>query len=332
MALATEAPKQSFRLGMLIYDTRYRAITIQVIVLVLVLVCVGWLLDNARVNLALKGKDIDFDFLWRRAGYDIEQNLIPYTNDSTHFRAVLVGLLNTLVVAFFGCVFATILGVFFGILRLSKNWIVSRLMTVYIEMFRNVPLLLWIVLVYVIFIEIMPQPKDFKPNADGVASAQMMLWDSVAITNRGTNLPAPLLTRPLPALDTAALSINTSFWFVLALIIGSIWVNRRIVRQATVVQEATGIRPTTWWKRILILFVPTIGALMLMGFHLEYPAIKGFNFQGGINVAHAFSALLLGLTLYYAAVIAETVRAGIQAISRGQTEAALPLACNRAAP
>ncbi len=325
MALATEAPKQGFRLGMLIYDTRYRAITIQVIVLVLVLLLVGWLLDNARVNLALKGKDIDFSFLWRRAGYDIEQNLIPYTNDSTHGRAVLIGLLNTLVVAFFGCLFSTILGVFFGVLRLSKNWIVSRLITIYIEIFRNVPLLLWIVLVYVIFSETMPQPKDFKPNADGVANASMILWDSVAITNRGTNLPAPLLERPLPALDTAALSLNTSLWFIVALVAVSIWVNRRIVKRAAAVQEATGVRPVTWWKSLIILLVPTVLALMAMGFHLEYPAIKGFNFKGGINVAHAFSALLVGLTLYYAAVIAETVRAGIQAISRGQTEAAFAL-------
>ncbi|MEO8242791.1 MAG: ABC transporter permease subunit [bacterium] len=325
MALAADAPKQSFRLGMLIYDTRYRAITIQVIVLILVLLFVGWLLDNARMNLALKGKDIDFSFLWRRAGYDIEQNLIPYTNDSSHFRAILVGLLNTLVVAFFGCIFSTVIGVFFGVLRLSKNWIVSRMMVIYIEVFRNVPLLLWIVLVYVVFSEVMPQPKDFRPGADGVAKASMWLWDSMAITNRGTNIPAPLLTRPLPDLDTAALSLNTSLWFVIILFAVSVWLNRKIVQQATKVQEATGIRPTTWWKSLLILIVPTVAALVLMGFHLDYPVLAGFNFKGGINVAHAFSALLVGLTLYYAAVIAETVRAGIQAVSRGQSEAAFAL-------
>ncbi len=325
MALATDAPKQSFRLGMLIYDTRYRAITIQVIVLVLVLLFVGWLLDNARQNLAARGKDIDFSFLWRRAGYDIQQTLIPYSNDSTHFRAVLVGLLNTLVVAFFGCIFATIIGVFFGVLRLSKNWLISRMMGIYIEVFRNIPVLLWIVLVYVVFADTMPEPKAFRPNAEGVAEKSMWLWDSMVVTNRGTNIPAPLLTHPLPALDTAALSLNTSLWFIVALVGVSIWLNRKIVQNATKVQQATGVRPTTWWKSVIVLIVPTVVALMAMGLHFEYPALKGFNFQGGINVAHAFSALLIGLTLYYAAVIAETVRAGVQAISRGQSEAAFAL-------
>ena len=100
---------------------------------------VGWLVDNTIQNLAAKDKDINFGFLWVRAGYDIEQQLIPYTNDSTHFRAVIIGVLNTLLVAFFGCIFATIIGVFVGVLRLSKNWLVARLMTIYVEIFRNVP-------------------------------------------------------------------------------------------------------------------------------------------------------------------------------------------------
>jgi general L-amino acid transport system permease protein len=128
---------------MLIYDTRFRSITIQVIVLILVLLGVAWLANNTITNLAAKGKDINFGFLWNRAGYDIDQQLVSYTNDSTHGRALLVGLLNTLVIAAIGCVLATILGVIVGVLRLSKNWLISRLMTVYIEIFRNIPLLLW---------------------------------------------------------------------------------------------------------------------------------------------------------------------------------------------
>jgi general L-amino acid transport system permease protein len=325
MALASNAPKADFRLSMLIYDTRYRSITIQVIVLMLFLAFIGWLANNTAHNLALKGKDIDFSFLWRRSGYDIDQQLVPYTNDSSHGRAVIVGLLNTLVVAILGCFFSTILGVFFGVLRLSKNWIVSRLMTVYIEMFRNVPLLLWIILVYVVLSEVRPQPKDFKPAADGTAKAYMNFWDSVAITNRGSNIPAPILDRSLPTIDTPLLPINLSVVLVLALITGSIWVNRILLRRAKATQESTGVRPVTWWKSLLILFVPTVGALIAMGFHLEYPEFKGFNFHGGINVAHAFTALLIALTLYYASVIAETVRSGIQAISHGQTEAAYAL-------
>ena len=123
MTLATTAPKESFRLSMLIYDTRYRALTIQVVVLLLFLLFVGWLVDNTVQNLAAKDKDINFGFLWQRAGYDIDQQLIPYTNDNTHGRALVIGLLNTMALAIPGCILATILGTFVGILRLSKSWI-----------------------------------------------------------------------------------------------------------------------------------------------------------------------------------------------------------------
>ncbi len=322
MALANDLPKPAFRLGMLIYDTRYRTITIQVIVLLLALLFAGWLVENVRSNLALKGKDIDFSFLWRRAGYDIDQRLISYNNDMSHGRAVIIGLLNTLVVAAVGCVLSTILGVVLGVLRLSKNWIVSRLVGVYVEMFRNVPLLLWIILVYVILSEIRPPPKEFK-IIDGVSKASMNLWDSVAITNRGTNIPMPLLDRPLPSADW--LPISTSALAVIVFLMASYLVNRVILRRAKAVQEATGVRPTTWWKSLCLWVLPTLGLLVGMGFHLEYPVMKGFNFQGGLNVAHAFTALTLALSLYYAAVTAEIVRSGIQAISRGQSEAAYAL-------
>src|SRR5512137_792956 len=122
MAMATDVPKDGFRLSMLVYDTRYRSYTIQIVVLVLFALAVAWLLNNTVQNLEARGKEFNFGFLWQRAGYDIGQQLIPYTNDDTHFRALLVGLLNTLVVAFWGCLFATILGVIIGVLRLSKNW------------------------------------------------------------------------------------------------------------------------------------------------------------------------------------------------------------------
>ncbi len=320
MALASEAPKQGFRLSQLIYDTRYRSYTIQVMVLVLLLLAVAWLLNNVVVNLASKGKDIDFSFLWQRAGYDLAQYLIPYTNDDTHFRAALVGLINTLVVAIAASILSTVLGVLIGVLRLSKNFLVSRLMGLYVELFRNIPLVLWIILAYVILSEAMPQPKDFKP-VDGVSKASMVLWDSIAITNRGTNLPAALLDRPLPTIggwSTSALAV--------ILVIGlSIWASRLLVRRASRIQEATGLRPTTWWQSLIVLILPTVALLAAMGFHLEYPVMKGFDFKGGIRLAHAFTALTVALALYYGAVTAEIVRGGIQAISRGQSEAAYAL-------
>jgi general L-amino acid transport system permease protein len=328
--MATDAPKDGFRLSMLIYDTRYRSYTIQIVVLVLFALAVAWLLNNTVQNLAARGKEFNFGFLWQRAGYDIGQQLIPYTNDSTHFRALLIGLLNTLVVAFLGCIFATILGVIIGVLRLSRNWLVSRLMTVYVEMFRNVPLLLWILLSYVILSETTPQPRDFRVTDEMIAAGQepaasMILFDSVAVTNRGTNIPAPLFDRGLGTLDLGFMTLNLNFWVIVAVIAVSVFVNRSILAHARATQEATGFRPVTWWKSLLVLFAPVILLLVAMGFHLEIPSLKGFNFQGGILVAHSFTALLIALTLYTAAFIAEIVRAGIQAISRGQSEAAFAL-------
>jgi general L-amino acid transport system permease protein len=328
--MATDVPKDGFRLSMLIYDTRYRSYTIQLVVLVLFALAVAWLLNNTVQNLAARGKEFNYAFLWQRAGYDIGQHLIPYTNDSTHFRALLVGLINTLVVAFFGCIFATILGVVVGVLRLSNNWLVSRLMTVYVETFRNVPLLLWILLSYVILSEVTPLPKDFKVTDEMIAAgeapkASMMLFDTMAVTNRGTNIPAPLFDRDLGTLDLGFMPLNLTFWAVIAVIAGSIFVNRRILASARAVQETSGVRPVTWWKSLLVLFAPVIVLLLALGFHLEIPVLKGFNFQGGILVAHSFTALLIALTLYTAAFIAEIVRAGIMAISRGQSEAAFAL-------
>ena len=330
MAIAMDAPKDSFRLSMLIYDTRFRSITIQIIVLLLVLAGVSWLINNLIVNLAAKGKDLSFGFLFNRAGYDIGQHLIPYTNDSTHGRAAIVGLLNTLLVAGFACLFATILGVTVGILRLSKNWLVGRLMTVYVEVFRNVPLLLWIIMSYVVLSEIMPEPKDFRVTDAMIAAgeapkAEMIFGGAVAITNRGTNIPAVLLSRSLGGVDLGPLSINFNFVLIVAAIIGSFLANRALIRNASAVQEATGVRPVTWWKSLLIIFAPTILLLEALGFHLEYPVFKGFNFNGGINVAHAFTALVIALTVYSATYIAEAVRAGVLAISHGQSEAAFAL-------
>lgn len=338
MAHATEAPRDSFRLSMLIYDTRFRALTIQVVVLILVLLFLGWLVDNTVQNLAAKDKNIDFGFLWTRAGYDIEQTLIPYTNDSTHGRAVMVGLLNTLLLAGLGCICATVIGVFAGVLRLSNNWLVARLMTIYVEAFRNVPLLLWILVIFVVSSETAPQPKDFKVTAEMIQTgteppAQKILFDTTAVTIRGVYAPAPLLERGLGHVTVAGIPVSLSALAVLGLFAASIWINARMLRSARAQQEETGLRPTTWWKSLLILFLPTAALLWAMGFHLEVPAFptdeagvsKGFNFQGGILIQHSFTALLIALSLYTGAFIAEIVRGGIMAISRGQSEAAFAL-------
>lgn len=329
MTLAADAPKEAFRLSMLIYDTRYRSYTIQVAVLALLLLFLGWITDNTIQNLAERGKDIRFDFLWQRAGYDIDQQLIPYTNDSTHGRAAIIGLLNTLLVAIIGCFLATVIGVVAGVLRLSKNWLVARIMTIYVEVFRNVPVVLWIIVVAVFLTETQPQPRDYKVTDEMTAAGESpkaeMLFGAFAITGRSTNMPAPQLSRPLPTVEIATVPVSLSLVAFLAVVVASVMANSRYLRRVKAQQEATGRRPTVWWKSLLILFAPSVALLVAMGLHLDYPALKGFNFQGGISVSHSFSSLLVALSLYTGAYIAENVRGGILAISRGQSEAAFAL-------
>lgn len=310
---------------MLIYDTRYRSLTIQVVVFFLVMAGAAWLVDNAYRNLQLLGKDFNFSFLWTRAGYDIPQVLVEYTNDSTHARALLIGLLNTLLVAFLGCVAATFLGIVIGVLRLSKNWIVGRLMTVYVEIFRNVPLLLWILLIYTVFIEATPAPNAYRPAADGTPGMSMQLFDSVAVTNRYTAVPDLLFSRSLGDIDIVIFKISIDLLALIGALVLSFYVNRQLLAHATRVQEAMGVRPTTWWKSLLIWVVPVVAVLVALGFHMAYPRLQGFNFVDGINVSNSLMALWLALTLYTAAFIAEIVRAGILAISKGQSEAAFAL-------
>lgn len=307
---------------MLVTDQRYRGMMLQVLVFILVMSAGWWLVNNAMVNLATLGKPFDMSYLFRRAGYDIPQQLIPYTSDDTHLRATIVGLLNTLLVSLLGCIAATVLGVMIGVLRLSKNWLIARLMTIYIEMFRNIPLLLWIYVAFAILVEIAPSPSDYRGENP---SAQMLLFDTVAPTNRYLAVPRVLLDnhpgtfqigRETYSLATAAfLSI-----LILALILRLVlrrWAQRR--------QDATGRRPAVWWVGPLVWLVPTALLLRHYGAHLEVPELAGFNFKGGAKLDNAFVALWAALSLYTAAFIAEIVRAGILAVPRGQTEAAFAL-------
>ena len=322
MAMDSGAPKRSFRLSMLLYDTRYRSYTIQVFALFVLMLGAAWLVDNTVRNLSALGKDFSFAFLWNTSGYDISQRPIEYSSTSTHARAAMVGMLNTLILAAFACVTATILGVIGGVLRLSNNWIVARLMTVYIETFRNIPALLWILVFGAIMTESMPPPNAFR-GAD--ATASMILFDSVAFTNRGIYAPGALFSRSLGDLNLGVIKPSLDVIAFLLVVIGSIWINRRLLATATRVQNETGVRPVMWWKSLLVLFVPAIVLLIALGFHLEYPELRGFNFTGGLQLRNSFIAMWAGLSIYTAAFIAENVRAGINAISTGQTEAAFAL-------
>ena len=307
---ASTPPEEKFKLGMLLSDTRYRGMSLQVITFILFVAVFFWLVDNTLRNLALLGKDVSFNFLTLRAGYDINQRLIPYNSDSTHGRAAIVGILNTLLIALVGCIIATILGLFVGILRLSKNWIVAKLMSIYIEGFRNVPILLWIVMVFALLIEFTPAPKAFKGDDP---QAKMMFFESVAVTNRGTYFPAPVFS-------------EGAYWIVCCFLL-SLAVIIYIKRYTNKKKKETGKSLPTFWPSIIILIFPTVVLFLVLGkpISLEYPYLKGFNFKDGIHLRNSFMALTLALAFYTSAFIAEIVRSGIMAVSKGQTEAAASL-------
>jgi len=309
MTTITDPPKQGFRFNQLIYDTRYRSMTIQVVAMILLVLAISWLVSNTIQNLQALGKDFDFGFLRQPAGYDINQRLIEYDSQSTHGRAALVGILNTILVAFLGCILATVLGVIAGVLRLSKNWIVNKLMAAYVEGFRNVPLLLWILLIFALMTEGTPQPRDFREGG----SASMFLGDSVAITNRGVYVPAPVWGDG---------SVVVVIVFVLSLI--GAFAYRGYAKKLLF---DTGRLLPMVWPAILIAFVPAILVFFVMGrpIGLENPELGGFNFSGGVHLRNSLIALWLALSLYTGAFVAEIVRAGILAVSKGQTEAAFAL-------
>ncbi|MEM9715265.1 MAG: ABC transporter permease subunit [Pseudomonadota bacterium] len=316
MTTLPDAPlREQFKLSQLIYDTRYRGYFFQVIALIGVIVFFGWLYSNMVTNLRALGLDINWAFLGEPAGYDINQRPIEYTSQSTHLRASIVGVLNTLIIAVLGCAMATLLGVTAGVLRLSNNWIVARLMSVYVEAFRNVPVLIWILIIFSIMTVTLPGPRAFR----GENPESSMLFDLFAFTNRGIYTPKPEFMAPL---------MGSQFWaflLIIAGLVGSWFAARAVSNWATAKQEATGERPTIWYYKLAIWFVPLILLCIIQGMTWSIPELKGFNFQGGMQLRGSLIALWFALSIYTGAFIAENVRAGIQAVSKGQTEAASAL-------
>lgn len=309
MTTLTDPPQGSFNLSMLINDTRYRSYTFQALALILLIFAVSVLVSNLFANLAAQGLNISFDFLRSPAGYDINQRPIEYDSQSSNLRAAMVGAINTLIVAFLACVSATIIGVVAGVLRLSDNWIVGRLMSLYVEAFRNVPVLIWIIVIFTVTTSAFPQPKAFR-GADATAS---MLFDSFAFTNRGVFTPAPVFgPGSWVVVLVFLLSIAGIFWW------------RSHVKK---VLFDTGRILPTFLPSLAIFFIPAILAFVVMGspITMEYPELKGFNFKGGLNIRGSLIALWFALAIYTGAFIAENVRAGILAVSKGQTEAAAAL-------
>ncbi len=315
MSTMTDPPKADFRLSMLINDTRYRSLTFQVIAAIVIALSIWYLGNNLIQNLRAAGLNISYSFPGDPSGYDINQRLIEYDSQSSHGRAAVVGILNTLLVAFLACITATVFGVIAGVLRLSNNWLVSKLMAVYVEIFRNIPVLIWIIIIFTIMTAVLPGPREFR----GENPTSSMVLDLFAFTNRGVYIPRP---------DFANGFFSSTFlnWIlVLAVLVGSWFVSKEIEKRATIKQEETGERPKTLLPKLAVWLVPFVILMFLMGLTWNVPELKGFNFSGGIKVGGPLIALWFALSIYTGAFIAENVRAGIQAISKGQTEAASAL-------
>lgn len=283
-------------------DPGLRSWVYQALILGLVGLAVWYLVANTLHNLAVRNISTGFDFLDRRAGFAIGEAPVAYASTDTYGRAILVGLLNTLRVSIIGIVAATLLGTALGIARLSKNWLVSHVAGAYIEIVRNIPLLLQLFFWYAIITESLPGPRQAYNPVVGVF-----------ISNRGLQMPA---LQGNGAADWMLAGLAAA---VVAVIFLGHWAKRR--------QEMSGrIFPLIRVAVALCIALPLSG-WMLAGAPLsvDMPRLEGFNFSGGLTLTPEFTALLAGLIIYTSAFTAEVVRSGIQSVSPGQWEAAASL-------
>jgi general L-amino acid transport system permease protein len=284
------------------YDPTKRAIIYQVVVLGMVGMVAYYLFTNTLANLERQNIATGFGFFAKEASFEIGESPISYSAADTYARALLVGVLNTIKVSFIGIILTVILGTFVGIVRLSRNWLVAKLAAIYIEVMQDIPVLLQLVFWYAVFYESFPSPRQALSPISGVY-----------FSNRGMVFAVPEL-QPVYA------------YMALTFVAGclAVWALRRWAKKR---QEKTGQIFPVFYVSIAILLALPLATWLLGGAPLQMnvPELVGFNFEGGLTFSPEFAALLLGLVLYTAAFVAEIVRAGIQAISRGQVEAAMSL-------
>jgi general L-amino acid transport system permease protein len=280
-------------------DPRIRALIFQALALVAV-IWVGWYLaSNTIENMARQGTATGFGFLENTAGFSIIQKLIPYSETSSYGIALIVSLLNTILIAFVGVLLATMLGFVIGVARLSNNWLIRKLATIYIETFRNIPLLLQIFFWYHAVLKPLPGPRD-----------SITVFGSFFINSRGVFLPA---------LKSAWGSLS----IVLLAVVGFV-ITMLISRWAKARQARTGEQFPVFIVGLGLIVGAPLVLFLILSFTVGYevPRFERFDFVGGIEIIPEFIALLLALGIYTASFIAEIVRAGIQSVSHGQTEAA----------
>lgn len=289
-------------------DPVVRSLVFQVVAGILVAWFFYTIFQNTLHNMEQRGISTGFGFLDEPAGFGILMSLIEYDETHSYGRTFLVGLINTVLVSMLGIFFATIIGFLAGIARLSPNWLLRKLAAVYIETLRNIPLLLQIFFWYVVVLSTLPSPRQ-----------GMHVTENVILTNRGFYMPAPVFEDGF-GLVWAALLLA-----VVIVVIMARWAHKRFF-------ETGQPFPVFWTSVGLIVGLPVV-AFLTAGMPLSFdnPALKGFNFKGGMRLIPELLALLWALSFYTATFIAEIVRAGILAVSHGQTEAAYALGLRRGA-
>ncbi|WP_297482890.1 amino acid ABC transporter permease [uncultured Photobacterium sp.] len=290
----------------LIYNPTFRAIIFQVIAIIALIFFFYSVVNNALTNLETRGIATGFDFLDQEAGFGIGLTLIDYDETFSYGRTFFVGLLNTALIAVLGIILATILGFIIGIARLSPNWLVRHFAAFYIEIFRNIPLLLQIFFWYFAVLQVLPSPRQ-----------SLQFGESIFLNVRGLSVPSPIFEQ--------GSGIIFIVFFIALLIAMSYHYYAKKKQQDTGKQS-----PVLLVNFTVIILLPLL-TFFISGkpISIDYPALKGFNFSGGITVLPELAALLLALSIYTAAFIAEIVRSGINAVNHGQTEAAEALGLTR---
>jgi len=279
-----------------------RAVIYQVLALASIAFLVYFVIGNMFENIEKRGITTGFDFLSSEAGFGITQSLIEYDESDSHGRVFLIGLINTVMVSFVGIVLASIIGLLVGIGRLSSNWMVSKLCLVYVETFRNIPILLQILFWYNVVLAALPSPKQ-----------SISFFDSIYLNNRGLLTPKPLF--------------ESGFIWVIAASVLAIGIVIYLSNWAKKRHDETGEEYPLFWISTAIIILTPVLVFFIIGSPatLEPTVLKGFNFVGGLNVIPEFMALTFALSIYTATYIAEAVRAGIEAVPKGQKEAAYAL-------
>lgn len=300
--MMTSARKEAVGLASFLNNKRVRGWLTQIVVVLVLAFLAGYGIYNAGVNLSNAGITTGFSFLGQPSGFDISQTLVDYSSKSTYAQALTVGLYNTLLVSFLTIFFATILGFLLGVLRLSPNWLISRMATALTEILRNIPLLLQILFWYLAILTPLPGPRQ-----------AMQLGDYVYLCNRGLLLPK---LHPEQGFGYVIASLAVGLCLTILLC----WWNRKR-------QRATGKRIPALTTGLSLLILLVLCSFLAAGapVQMELPKLAGFNFKGGITVLPELIALLLALTLYAATFIGEFVRSGILAVDKGQREAAQAL-------